>query len=80
MSQRIEWTEDKLEYIREHFADESISDIAYELRLSPGVVKLKAVEMGLQKSENWTKRRYFNRYVRKYKYGGYRSSVQGESM
>lgn len=74
MSNRIIWTEEQVEYLREHWAQESLGDIAYYLRISPGVVRSKARELGLQKSEDWSKRRYFHRYVRHYKNNNY--SVQ----
>ena len=79
MSNRIIWTEEQVGYLREHWAQDSLADIAYYLRISPGVVKSKARELGLQKSEDWSRRRYYNRYVRNYsngKYGKWPSLVE----
>ena len=63
----IVWTEQMLNTLREHYAEDSNTDIADMIGVSPNTVKTKAQELGLQKSPDFNKRKYYYRYVKNYK-------------
>lgn len=63
---KLDWSEYQLNYLRNHFATMSASDIADELGISPSTISLKAKELGLVKSPSWSKKNYNNRYVSNY--------------
>ena len=62
----LEWSEESLSYLREHFAMTSSGDIADHLGISDTSVRNKARELGLEKSPEWNKQAYHNRYVSRY--------------
>lgn len=62
------WTDYELDYIRSHYADSPLIDVADHLNLSPSLVKKKSIELGLKKSPHYTTRAYHNRYIRNYKH------------
>lgn len=63
---RVEWSEEMLCYLREHYADTSASDIADYLGISGTTVSNKARELGLRKSDSFSTKGYYKRYVRNY--------------
>lgn len=65
MNKRITWTEEKLRYLREHFAAEPACDIADALGCSTYTVSKKARELGLTKSPDFRRTSYIGRYVKK---------------
>lgn len=62
---KIEFTSEQLQYIRDHYPTEAACDIADVLHVSPPVVTRIARDMGLEKSSEWDKRRYYGRYVKR---------------
>ena len=70
VSRRHRWTADELQYLVDRFSTESGADIADHLGVSPTLVCNKARELGLKKSDDWSKRQYTGRYV-----GNYRKAV-----
>lgn len=62
---KIEFTSEQLQYIRDHYPTEPACDIADVLHVSPPVVTRIARDMGLEKSSEWDKRRYYGRYVKR---------------
>ena len=62
---KIEFTSEQLQYIRDHYPTEAACDIADHLRVSPPVITRIARDMGLEKSSEWDKRRYYGRYVKR---------------
>lgn len=63
---KLSWSDYQLNYLREHFATMSASDISDVLGISPSTVSNKARELGLSKSPEWSKKSYNNRYVGNY--------------
>ena len=70
---KIVLDEDQERYLREHYPVDSQRDIADWLHISPPTVRRLAMELGLEKSKNYDRRRYFFRYVRNYKDERYRN-------
>ena len=65
---RYEWTPEKDDYLREHYPDEAACDIAEHLGTCYGVVKKRADELGLKKSEGFNTYQFHNRWVKDYKH------------
>lgn len=64
---KCDWTDEKIEYLKLHYANETNIDIARHIGFSPGTVVRMAVALDLRKSPRFDKRDYYNRYVRNYK-------------
>lgn len=64
------WTEEELAYLREHFPVESATDIADHFGVSYTTVRVKALELGLEKAPEYSKNQFQNRYVNSYKHRG----------
>ena len=62
---RIQWTDEQLDYMRNHFPTESAGDIADVLGCSSVTVGNLARSMGLRKSPDFRKSDYANRYVQR---------------
>lgn len=60
---RIQWTDEQLDYMRKHFPTEPAVDIADVLGCSSTTVINLARSMGLEKSPDFRKSDYANRYV-----------------
>ncbi len=60
---KIDFTDEQLAYIREHFPTEAACDIADVLHVSAPVIIRKAREMGIEKDKSWSKKAYYRRYV-----------------
>ena len=67
MNRRIEWTEEMLSYLREHYPTESASDIADVVGCSTDTVIKKAHALGIQKDPSFTTAAFIGRYSRKRK-------------
>lgn len=68
--QRYPWTDEQVEYLREHYACECASDIADVFGCSPTTVRNKARELGLQKDPSFRRINFAYRYARKpFNYG-----------
>ena len=65
MGKKIEWTEEKLEYIREHYPTEAASEIADAIGCSDTTVSVMAKKLGLTKSPDFHTWNYIGRYVKK---------------
>ncbi len=66
MGKIVVWTEEMLNYIREHYPNEPASDIAEVLSVADTTVSNKAKEMGLKKSPTFNVHNYSGRYTHKY--------------
>ena len=62
---KIDWTEEKLQYIREHYPTETAQDIADVLGCSDCTVNVKAKELGVCKAPSFRKSDFQGRYVKK---------------
>ena len=62
----IVWEDADIAYLRDHFANDTAGDIADHLGVSYPVVVRKAGELGLRKSECFSKNAFHGRYVRNY--------------
>ena len=62
---KIDWTEEKLQYIREHYPTETAQDIADVLGCSDCTVNVKAKELGVVKAPTFRKSNFHGRYVKK---------------
>ena len=65
MSNRIEWTEEKLQYIREHYPTETAQDIADVIGCSDCTVNVKAKDLGVSKAPSFRKSNFIGRYVKR---------------
>ena len=65
MGKRFEWTDEKIQYLREHYATETADDIADVLGCSDSTVSYKAKALGLEKSPDFHKWNYIGRYVKR---------------
>lgn len=74
-SMRRVWSDEEIEYVKAHFADESAVDIGEHLGISDVMVRKKALELGLKKSDGYDKKRYYYRYVKNYKHNVRRAAV-----
>ena len=63
---KLLWSDEDIAYLREHYPVSSASDIADHFGISLTSVSLKAYELGLKKSPNYSSHQYRNRYVRNY--------------
>lgn len=70
---KIEFSEEQKQYLREHYPTEAACDIARHFGVSYPVVTRIAKEMGLKKAESWSKGLYVNRYVKTYKHESYKN-------
>ena len=61
------WSDEDLNYLREHFPVESATDLADHFGLSYTTVRLKAMELGLKKAPGYSPKQFRNRYVKGYK-------------
>ena len=71
MNKRIEWTEEKLQYLREHYPTESASDIADVVGCSTDTVIKKARALGIEKSPAFKRSDFIGRYVKRAKRKGF---------
>ena len=60
-------------YLREHYPDGTVLDIADALGMSPPPVSRRVKELGLQHSEGWSQAKFNSRYVKNY--AGYRNGL-----
>lgn len=70
-SMKRAWTPEEEQYLREHFPSEAAVDIADVLGVSSTMVRVKAKEMGLEKSSDYDVRKYYHRYVKDYRHNMY---------
>lgn len=64
MGKRFEWTDEKIQYLMEHFPTETADDIADVIGCSDSTVSYKAKQLGLEKSPDFHKWNYIGRYVK----------------
>ena len=62
---KIDWTEEKLQYIREHYPTETAQDIADVIGCSDCTVNVKAKMLGVVKASSFRKSDFHGRYVRR---------------
>lgn len=67
------WTDEKLEYLREHYPYDTLSDVADHVGFSTYTVKKKVMELGLAKDDSFKKSNFYNRYVKNYKHDSSKS-------
>lgn len=67
------WSEEEITYLREHYPHEPNCDVADALGVSSQLVLKKASELGLSKAKDYSRRRFFNRWVKKYKDDRYKN-------
>lgn len=64
MNRRIEWTEERLAYLREHYPTGTAHEIALFVGCSDDSVNRKAHELGIRKDPSFKKSDFRYRYVR----------------
>ena len=64
MSKKFDWTEERLQYLIEHFPNECGADIADVIGCSATTVCVKARSLGLKKSPDFHTWNYMGRYVK----------------
>ena len=62
---KIDWTEEKLQYIREHYPTETAQDIADVVGCSEDSVNRKARQLGITKDPSFRKSDFIGRYVKR---------------
>lgn len=67
MNKRIEWTDEMLQYLREHYPTESACDIADVVGCSTDTVIKKARKLGIEKSPDFKRSAFIGRYVKRNK-------------
>jgi len=65
---KIDWTEEKKQYIREHYPNETAQDIVDVIGCSDCTVNLMAKKLGVVKSPSFRKSDFHGRYVKKGKF------------
>lgn len=65
MKQRIDWTEERLQYLRDHYPTGTAEDIADVIGCSGDSVSRKARELGIRKSPDFKKSNFIGRYVKR---------------
>lgn len=65
---KIEWTDEKIDYLKNHFPTEPSTDIAEFFGCSDVTVRVKARKLGLEKALTFNKCDFIGRYTRKNKY------------
>ena len=65
MSNRIEWTEERLQYLREHYPTGTAQEIADVVGCSDTTVNVMARAMGIKKDPSFKKTDFRYRYVRR---------------
>lgn len=63
----IRWTEEQLNYLREHYPTTPLCDLSPVLGCSEETIRRKAHDLGLKRAEDYTKSKFYGRYVKKYK-------------
>lgn len=65
MGNKIDWTEEKLQYLREHYPTGTAHDIAEVLGCSDATVNLKAHALGIEKDPSFRRSNFIGRYVKR---------------
>ena len=65
MGRKFTWTEEKLQYLREHYPTEAGSDIADALGCSSATVSKKAHDLGIAKDPSFNRSNFIGRYVKR---------------
>ena len=65
---KIDWTEEKYQYIRDHYPTETAQDIADVIGCSDCTVNLMAKKLGVCKAPSFRKSDFHGRYVKKGKF------------
>ena len=62
---RKNWTEEEIEYLKEHYPMTSATDLADVFHCSSTTVSNKAKALGLKKSPDFDTHKYIGRYVKR---------------
>lgn len=62
------WTDEQLRILRDGYPTKTLSDLATAIGYSIPTVKKKAVELGLQRAEDYSVKNFWRRYVSGYKH------------
>ena len=62
---KIDWTEEKLQYLREHYPKGTAQEIADVVGCSDTTVNVKARELGIKKDASFRKTDFRYRYVKR---------------
>ena len=62
---KIDWTEEKLQYLREHYPTGTAQEIADVVGCSDTTVNVKARELGIKKDRSFSKSAFRYRYVKR---------------
>ena len=65
MSYRVDWTEEKIAYLIEHYPTDTADDIADVIGCSDDTVSKKAKSLGLKKDPSFKKSNFIGRYVKR---------------
>ena len=65
MNRRIEWTEERLQYLREHYPTGTAHEIALFVGCSDDSVNRKAHELGIRKDPSFRPQNFIGTYVKR---------------
>ena len=61
------WTDKQIEYLKENYPTEPLSDLSLAIGFSYGTIQRKAQELGLKRAEDYDRNAYNRRYTKKYR-------------
>ena len=64
---KCKWTKEQLAWLRKNYPNKPLCDLADHLGYSFPTIRKKALELGLKKSENYSVKKFYRRYVKDYK-------------
>ena len=65
MNRMVEWTEEKLRFLRENYPTRPSHEIAEVVGCSDSTVRIKARELGIEKSPEFRRSAFIGRYVKR---------------
>ena len=73
---KFEFTEEELQYIRDHYPTDAQCEIAEHFHVSPPVIHRVALELGLKKADGHNRKQYYYHIVKNYKHERYANIVR----
>lgn len=65
MNKKVDWTEERIAYLREHYPTGTAQDIADFVGCSDDTVNRKAKQLGIKKDQSFKKSNFIGRYVKR---------------
>ena len=64
---KCKWSDEQLEWLKENYPTKPLCDLAQHIGYSIPTVQKKALELGLKRSDDYNKKKFYRRYVKDYK-------------